>query len=86
MDNSNVLAHSWEICINFEREHWARIVMNTLEVDKELRPSLVQRSMTVENSNLKVSMSSSELRMLRTSISSFFDMILLATRTINQFG
>lgn len=62
------------------------MVYNTLIVDTELRDDLVQRSYRVEQHEFCIKFTSKNAKMLRTSVSSFFDMLLLAVRTLEKFG
>ena len=73
--------------IPFERSEWAHMVYNTLAVDTELKEDLVQRHYEIANERVFIArFSSNSAKMLRTSVSSFYDMLLLACKTIEQFG
>ncbi|KAL2643443.1 hypothetical protein R1flu_011030 [Riccia fluitans] len=72
--------------IEYPTEEHARIIMTTLSVDAELQPDKVARSMTVEGQHLLISFRATEARYLRASLSAFMDMLVLATRTIEEFG
>lgn len=91
--------------IPFPDAEWARIVLNTLSVDTELRESLVSRSYAVDGSVFVAQFrygwasaamrtahcadrprSSANPRMLRTSVTSFWEMFTLAAKTIAQFA
>ena len=74
-----------EVRIEYPRD-FAQMVKNTMEVDKELRPQLVRRTYSVEENHLVALFEAKACRDLRTSMTSFFDMVLLATRTVNTFG
>jgi hypothetical protein len=107
--NSNVV-------IPFAKSEWADIVRTTLEVDKELKPTIVRRTLEAKDGMLHVyvvdtllmctspilivthahtahahalahrTYEALEVRMLRTVVSSFFDMLLLTIDTIKAFG
>ncbi|KAL3696915.1 hypothetical protein R1sor_010991 [Riccia sorocarpa] len=72
--------------VEYPTEEQAKIVMTTLSVDAELQPDKVARSMTVEGQHLLISFKATEARYLRASVSAFMDMLMLATRTIEEFG
>ncbi|KAL3696930.1 hypothetical protein R1sor_011006 [Riccia sorocarpa] len=71
--------------VEYPTEEQAKIVMTTLSVDAELTDK-VARSMTVEGQHLLISFKATEARYLRASVSAFIDMLVLATRTIEEFG
>ncbi|PRP82254.1 hypothetical protein PROFUN_06266 [Planoprotostelium fungivorum] len=77
--------HSVDFTFDLVREDWANYVKNSLDVDKELKPKLVTRVLGVEGARLKIHYSSVDLKALRTSVSSFFDMADIVVQTINQF-
>jgi hypothetical protein len=62
------------------------MVGNALAVDRELRPQLLQKIIRVEGNVLHVTFQSSDLKLLRTATSSFFDYFKLAARTIGEFA
>jgi len=78
--------NKFEMSVDFKKPEWAEIAMRTLDVDKELKPRETCRELSVSGSHLIVKFGSVELRLLRTSVSSFFDMLSLVTKTINEFG
>jgi len=63
-----------------------QMVYNTLVVDTELKQDLVQRSYAVQGNRFVATFSSDSAKMLRTSVSSFYDMLLLATKAIEMFA
>lgn len=87
LTNAGVLfPHKFNIDIPFARSEWADIVRTTLEVDKELKPTIVRRTLEAKDGVLHVTYEALEVRMLRTVVSSFFDMLLLTIDTIKAFG
>ncbi|OAE31638.1 hypothetical protein AXG93_3384s1120 [Marchantia polymorpha subsp. ruderalis] len=72
--------------VEYPSEELARIVMVTLSVDAELQPDKVARTMEVRGGRLSISFRATDARFLRASFSSFMDMLVLATRTIEEFG
>ncbi|KAL3687913.1 hypothetical protein R1sor_014222 [Riccia sorocarpa] len=71
--------------VEYPMEEQAKIVMTTLSVDAELTDK-VARTMTVEGQHLLIIFKATEARYLRASVSAFMDMLVLATRTIEEFG
>ena len=71
----------------------AEMIARSLSVDEELQPDKVQRHFTyssIEGSSsgaaeLKASFSASDARMLRVSLSSFYDMSAVCLRTLQEF-
>jgi hypothetical protein len=68
----------------------ASIVAATVNVDRELRPDRIRRTVTLAASPLPpallVSFTATEARYLRVAISSFSTALQLATRTVAAFG
>jgi len=71
---------------DYPSEALACIVKTTLAVDPELQPDKVQREMSVQGTRLSVTFTAVEARFLRASFSAFMELLILATRTIEQFG
>ncbi|KAH6573557.1 hypothetical protein BASA50_004023 [Batrachochytrium salamandrivorans] len=74
------------LCIPFGSPRFADIAEKTLSVDKEFKKTIVERSIKASGSTLTVTFTSESLKMLRTSVSSFFDLTALVARTIAEFG
>lgn len=72
--------------IPFPTAHSAEITMKTLEVDKELTPDKVRRVLQVKDNILIVDIYSTEQRLLRASLASFFDMAMVALRFLCEFA
>jgi EKC/KEOPS complex subunit PCC1/LAGE3 len=73
-----------ELSFPMSRKH-AEICKQVLEVDKELK-DIITKELIVEDDRLKVHFRSSSLKMLRTSISSFLELLQLTVLTIEEFG
>lgn len=70
----------------FTNPNHATIICTALNVDKELKPQIVQRTIQVCNENeLKVSFYSEDLKQLRSSTTSFMENFKLAVKTIMAF-
>uniref|UniRef100_A0AAV1V188 Transcription factor Pcc1 n=1 Tax=Peronospora matthiolae TaxID=2874970 RepID=A0AAV1V188_9STRA len=74
-----------DICLNFPAEVDAQFVLQTLEVDDELQPDKIHRTLTVKGSDLHVHFEATEIRLLRAAVSSFYDMSMLTARTLLEF-
>ncbi|XP_024396214.1 EKC/KEOPS complex subunit PCC1 [Physcomitrium patens] len=72
--------------VDYPSESLANIVKTALAVDPELQPDKVQREMSVQGARLSVTFTALEARFLRASFSAFMDLLVLATKTIEQFG
>ncbi|KAF1778564.1 CTAG/Pcc1 family [Phytophthora cactorum] len=80
----NVLAEATQ-----QREVDALYVLQTLEVDEELQPEKIHRTLTVKGDELHVydafHFEATEIRLLRAAVSSFYDMSVLTARTLLEF-
>lgn len=72
--------------VDYGSEENASIVYSALAIDKELQPDKVKRQMSVCNGKLSVHFEAVEARFLRASFSAFVDILILATKTIEEFG
>ncbi|XP_041009817.1 uncharacterized protein LOC121253947 [Juglans microcarpa x Juglans regia] len=77
---------SCDLEVDYESEENASMVYAALAVDKELQPDKVKRQMTASNGKLTVHFEAVEARFLRASFSAFVDVLILATKTIEEFG
>ncbi|KAL5254918.1 hypothetical protein ACHWQZ_G014385 [Mnemiopsis leidyi] len=73
------------ISIPFPSERLATIAMRSVSADKEPRKSGVTRDMKVCGGVLHVSVSSSELRVLRVSLGSVLELLKLSCDTMDMF-
>ncbi|KAL6068119.1 hypothetical protein QOT17_008367 [Balamuthia mandrillaris] len=78
--------HKYTLEVPLLSAEYATIVCNTLKVDKELKESIVHRELSTEDNVLKISYATKDIRMLRTVVSSSFDMLLLSLETLHAFG
>ncbi|KAF1778580.1 CTAG/Pcc1 family [Phytophthora cactorum] len=78
-----------EISLGFPEEVDALYVLQTLEVDEELQPEKIHRTLTVKGDELHVydafHFEATEIRLLRAAVSSFYDMSVLTARTLLEF-
>lgn len=75
-----------DLTIEYPSKELANIVRMALVVDGELQPDKVKREMCVEGNFLNIKFVANEARYLRASFSAFMDVLILATRTIEEFG
>ncbi|XP_072966183.1 uncharacterized protein [Typha angustifolia] len=79
----------WDFRCDFEvdygSEEHASIVYTALAVDKELQPDKVKRQMSLSDGKLLVHFEAVEARFLRASFSAFVDVMVLATKLIEEF-
>ncbi|CAM9568667.1 unnamed protein product [Scytosiphon promiscuus] len=71
--------------VTFPSPSLATIACTTLDVDAELQPNKIVRSLQVEGSSLLASFEATEARTLRVVLSGFFDMASVVTRTFLEF-
>lgn len=71
--------------VPFPSEREAKIVYNTLRVDPEPKRSQLVRTMAVEGADLRVTFACDEPTTMRVSVSSFFDLMALAVKTVQKF-
>jgi len=71
--------------MEFDSAEDAAMVRNSLAVDPELRPQQVSRKLTVEGSTLVMHFEAVEVRLLRAAVGTFFDLLVLATQTLETF-
>ena len=63
----------------------AGLLCRALDVDKELRPSTVRRTLSTRDRTLIADISTTELRLIRIVTKSFMDMAVLGARALNEF-
>ncbi|CAL8466225.1 g5761 [Coccomyxa elongata] len=64
----------------------AQVVRDALAIDPELRPKQVTRELTVDKTTLNIFFSAVDARTLRAAVGTFYDLLALATRTLEAFG
>ncbi|KAL7693326.1 putative CTAG/Pcc1 family protein [Plasmopara halstedii] len=74
-----------DLSLSFRDKMDAQNVLQTLEVDEELQPKDIYRTMIVTGTELHVHFEATEIRLLRAAVSSFYDMSLLTARTLLEF-
>eukprot|EP01134_Creolimax_fragrantissima_P005213 CFRG5213T1 len=81
-----VMSHSVEVKTRFPSELWANIARRTLSADPEPRKGSVTKKITVDGVYLNTTLSATELRFLRTSLTGYFELLRLTVDTIREFG
>ncbi|KAJ0401512.1 hypothetical protein P43SY_009372 [Pythium insidiosum] len=74
-----------EIALSFPAAEDAEHAMMTIQVDEELQPEKIHRTLAVKGNDLIVHFEATEIRLLRAAVSSFYDMALLVSRTLLEF-
>ena len=75
-----------ELIIPFTCSDHAKIAYNTLRIDVEPRKNLIKKNLELNESQLKVSWSSHEAKILRVSVNSFLDHLNSVLETIQFFS
>lgn len=75
-----------DITVPFATSSEAEIAYGSLSVDKEPKRGGVVRTMSVKDNILVIHFEASEARILRVSMNSFLDHLILVQKTIAQFG
>jgi len=78
--------HSVSVRVPFASREHASIAKQVLEVDPELQPKAVKRSLEVEQEVLVATFSCLTIRLVRLTINSFLENIDLVVRTLGEFG
>ncbi|PKC75569.1 Pcc1-domain-containing protein [Rhizophagus irregularis] len=73
------------LTIPFPSSRLANIAERALNVDKELKGDQVKRIITTDDDKLIVSFDCASVKMLRVSVNSLFDMIMMITKTMDAF-
>ncbi|PVU97464.1 hypothetical protein BB560_005739, partial [Smittium megazygosporum] len=69
--------------IPFHSQRFAEIACSSLSADKEPNPTEITRTMSVENSELVIEYHTANLKLLRTAVSSLFDLLFLLANTFS---
>jgi tRNA threonylcarbamoyladenosine modification (KEOPS) complex Pcc1 subunit len=86
-DNANMeKPHVYTARIDLPSPQFATIVATALSVDSELRPALVDRTVTVDGSTIAIRVAATELRVLRSSALSILDYAIVSLAALEAFG
>ena len=83
---STMVHYNCALRFRFESGEKATIISQTLSVDKELQTNKIQKWFEVENNDLVVRFRTTELKLLRVSVSSLCDMAAVAVQTLEEFS
>ncbi|KAL1740233.1 transcription factor Pcc1-domain-containing protein [Schizophyllum fasciatum] len=75
-----------ELRIPFASEKHASIAKQTLEVDSELQPQAVKRTLQVDGRYLVTTYRTMTVRLARLTANSFLENVDLVVRTLGEFG
>ncbi|CAG8492316.1 6959_t:CDS:2 [Funneliformis caledonium] len=82
---STSLGHSLTLTIPFPSSRLASIAERTLNVDKELKSDQVKRIISTDDDKLIVTFDCASVKLLRVSVNSLLDMIIMITKTMDAF-
>ncbi|KAI0635964.1 CTAG/Pcc1 family [Trametes polyzona] len=72
--------------IPFASEKHANIAKQVIDVDRELQPEVVKRTLTVEGNTLVATFTTLTVRLARLTSNAFLENVDLVVRTIGEFG
>jgi len=78
--------HTIKVSIPCLSEEHAKIVKQVIEVDRELQPHAVKRTLDVEGLNIIVTISTLTIRLARLSLNAYLENVDLVVRTLHEFG
>ncbi|GAB1521749.1 hypothetical protein RhiTH_004846 [Rhizoctonia solani] len=78
--------HTITVRVPFLSPAHASIAQKTIQVDKELQPHAVKRTLTVEGNDLVATFSTLTLRLARLTLNGFLENVDLVSRTMMEFG
>jgi len=78
--------HTITVKICFASPKHALIAKQTIEVDSELQPQAVTRTLSTEENILIATFSTLTIRLARLTVNSFLENIDLVVRTLEEFG
>ncbi|KAI0331873.1 transcription factor Pcc1 [Cubamyces sp. BRFM 1775] len=72
--------------IPFASEKHANIAKQVIDVDRELQPEVVKRTLAVEGNELVATFTTLTVRLARLTSNAFLENVDLVVRTIGEFG
>ncbi|OSD06606.1 Pcc1-domain-containing protein [Trametes coccinea BRFM310] len=72
--------------IPFANEKHATIAKQVIDVDRELQPEVVKRTLTVQGNILVATFTTLTVRLARLTANAFLENVDLVVRTIGEFG
>ncbi|KAK0485257.1 transcription factor Pcc1-domain-containing protein [Armillaria novae-zelandiae] len=86
MTSSTEHWHTISVQIPFVSPKHAVIAKQTIEVDPELQPQAVKRTLSVEGNILTAKFETLTVRLARLTVNGFLENVDLVVRTLEQFG
>ena len=80
------MEYSAKTSFRFQTSDHAEIVKRCLEVDEELQPTKIEKVFQVDGPILTVLFRSSDPKVLRVAMSSFFDMMVVSVKSLIEFS
>ncbi|KAJ7475934.1 CTAG/Pcc1 family [Mycena latifolia] len=84
--SSNPDWHTITIRIPFASAKHALIAMQAIQVDSELQPQAVKRSLSVEDDVLIATFDTLTVRLARLTVNAYLENVDLVVRTLQEFG
>ncbi|KAJ7067034.1 CTAG/Pcc1 family [Mycena amicta] len=84
--SNNAEWHTITVRIPFASPKHASIAMQAIQVDPELQPHAVKRTLALENEFLVATFETLTVRLARLTVNAFLENVDLVVRTIQQFG
>jgi len=78
--------HTVTVQIPFTSPKHATIAKQAIEVDPELQPHAVERTLTVKDYTLTATFKTLTIRLARLTVNGFLENVDLVIRTIGEFG
>ncbi|TBU42363.1 transcription factor Pcc1-domain-containing protein [Dichomitus squalens] len=78
--------HNVTMRIPFASEKHANIAKQVIDVDRELQPDVVKRTLSVEGNDLVATFTTLTVRLARLTSNAFLENVDLVVRTIGEFG
>lgn len=75
-----------ETKVEFDTPREAEVVYDALRVDAELRPADASRVLRLQGATVAIEFAAREIRTLRASVGTFYDLLGLAVRTLEAFS
>ena len=79
------MLQKYSATIKMPSEEYALIVCRAVSVDPELRPDEVDRSITAHGDVIHINVSSTNVKTLRTAVTSLYDFIRVSMKAVAQF-
>jgi len=86
MSNVDSSWHTVTVRIPFASTKHATIAKQAIEVDAELQPHAVERSLIVEDDILVATFKTLTIRLARLTVNGFLENVDLVVRTLGEFG